>query len=192
LISYIFDTNNLAILISLFAGFIVVYRYVIETMNSFFMKKYLNPFSAIAHFALGLLIISISFNSLLSSERALNIKINEFEEYKDLKIFFKDIKVLKNSNHDSIEATFVLENQKGRTFDLSPEKRRYFTRGQITTETAIFIMPLKDIYMTIGDQLDDGSWIVNIQINYLIRWIWFSAGLMAFAGMVLMFSKKNI
>ena len=192
LISYIFDTSNLAILISLFAGFIVVYRYVIETMNSFFMKKYLNPFSAIAHFALGLLIISISFNSLLSSERALNIKINEFEEYKDLKIFFKDIKVLKNSNHDSIEATFVLENQKGRTFDLSPEKRRYFTRGQITTETAIFIMPLKDIYMTIGDQLDDGSWIVNIQINYLIRWIWFSAGLMAFAGMVLMFSKKNI
>ena len=192
LISYIFDTNNLAILISLFAGFIVVYRYVIETMNSFFMKKYLNPFSAIAHFALGLLIISISFNSLLSSERALNIKINEFEEYKDLKIFFKDIKVLKNSNHDSIEATFVLENQKGMTFDLSPEKRRYFTRGQITTETAIFIMPLKDIYMTIGDQLDDGSWIVNIQINYLIRWIWFSAGLMAFAGMVLMFSKRNI
>jgi cytochrome c-type biogenesis protein CcmF len=156
------------------------------------MKKYLNPFSAIAHFALGLLIISISFNSLLSSERALNIKINEFEEYKDLKIFFKDIKVLKNSNHDSIEATFVLENQKGRTFNLSPEKRRYFTRGQITTETAIFIMPLKDIYMTIGDQLDDGSWIVNIQINYLIRWIWFSAGLMAFAGMVLMFSKRNI
>ena len=192
LISYIFDTSNLAILISLFAGFIVVYRYVIEIMNSFFMKKYLNPFSAIAHFALGLLIISISFNSLLSSERALNIKINEFEEYKDLKIFFKDIKVLKNSNHDSIEATFVLENQKGRTFDLSPEKRRYFTRGQITTETAIFIMPLKDIYMTIGDQLDDGSWIVNIQINYLIRWIWFSAGLMAFAGMVLMFSKRNI
>jgi cytochrome c-type biogenesis protein CcmF len=161
-------------------------------MNSFFLKKYLNPFSAIAHFALGLLIISISFNSLLSSERALNIKINEFEEYKDLKIFFKDIKVLKNSNHDSIEATFVLENQKGRTFDLSPEKRRYFTRGQITTETAIFIMPLKDIYMTIGDQLDDGSWIVNIQINYLIRWIWFSAGLMAFAGMVLMSSKRNI
>jgi cytochrome c-type biogenesis protein CcmF len=53
-------------------------------------------------------------------------------------------------------------------------------------------MPLKDIYMTIGDQLDDGSWIVNIQINYLIRWIWFSAGLMAFAGMVLMFSKRNI
>ena len=52
-------------------------------------------------------------------------------------------------------------------------------------------MPLKDIYMTIGDQLDDGSWIVNIQINYLIRWIWFSACLMAVAGMILIFSRKK-
>ena len=46
--------------------------------------------------------------------------------------------------------------------------------------------------MTIGDQLDDGSWIVNLQINYLIRWIWISASLMAIAGLVLIMSRKNI
>ena len=44
--------------------------------------------------------------------------------------------------------------------------------------------------MTIGDQLDDGSWIVNIQINYLIRWIWISALLMGLAGIMLIFSKR--
>ena len=64
----------------------------------------------IAHLGLGLLLISISFNSLLSSERALNIKINEFEEYKDLRITFKDIKVVKNSNNDSIKAIFLIED----------------------------------------------------------------------------------
>ena len=74
---------------------------------------------------------------------------------------------------------------------MSPEKRKYFARGQITTETAIQITPLKDIYMTIGDQLDDGSWVVNIQINYLIRYIWFSACLMALAGLLLVFSKRR-
>ena len=46
--------------------------------------------------------------------------------------------------------------------------------------------------MTIGDQLDDGSWVVNIQINYLIRWIWFSAILMCMAGIMLIFSKKRL
>ena len=145
----------------------------------------------IAHLGLGLLLISISFNSLLSSERALNIKINEFEEYKDLKITFKDIKVVKNSNNDSIKALFLIEDNSGSIFELSPEKRRYFTRGQITTETSIYVSLLRDIYITIGDQLDDGSWIVNIQINYLIRWIWFSASLMAIAGIVLIFSRRT-
>ena len=154
-------------------------------------KKYLNPFSAIAHFALGLLLVSISFNSLLSTERALNIKINEFEEYKDLTIYFKDIRVRKGSNYDAVKAEFNIKDKNGNNFDLSPEKRRYFTRGQITTETAIHVSPLKDIYLTIGDQLEDGSWIVNVQINFLIRWIWFSACLMAFAGIVLVSTNRK-
>jgi cytochrome c-type biogenesis protein CcmF len=76
-------------------------------------------------------------------------------------------------------------------FLLVQKKRKYFTRGQITTETAIYVTPLRDIYLTIGDQLEDGSWIVNIQINYLIRWIWISAVLMSFAGLMLIFSKQR-
>ena len=191
LLIYFFKTYNLIILISIFTGSLIVYRYFIEIFNYFYSKKYINIFSMIAHLGLGLLLISISFNSLLSSERALNIKINEFEEYKDLKIIFKDIKVVKNSNNDSIKATFLIEDNSGNIFELNPEKRRYFTRGQITTETSIYISLLRDIYVTIGDQLDDGSWIVNIQINYLIRWIWFSASLMAIAGIVLVFSRRT-
>ena len=191
LLVYFFKTSNLIILISVFTGSLIIFRYLIEIFNYFYLKKYINIFSMIAHLGLGLLLISISFNSLLSTERALNIKINEFEEYKDLRINFKDIRVVKNTNHDSIKAIFLIEDNSGKVFELSPEKRRYFTRGQITTETSIYISALRDIYITIGDQLDDGSWVVNVQINYLIRWIWFSASLMAFAGIVLIFSRRN-
>jgi cytochrome c-type biogenesis protein CcmF len=190
-IYFVFKTNNVAILLSIFVGLLVIIRYLIEVSISLIFKKYLNPFSAIAHFALGLLLVSISFNSLLSTERALNIKINEFEEYKDLTIYFKDIRVRKGSNFDAVKAEFNIKDKNGNNFDLSPEKRRYFTRGQITTETAIHVSPLKDIYLTIGDQLEDGSWIVNVQINFLIRWIWFSACLMAFAGIVLVSTNRK-
>ncbi len=63
-----------------------------------------------------------------------------------------------------------------------PEKRKYFIRGQITSESAIKITPYKDIYMTLGDQLDNGYWVVNIQYNYLIRWIWIAAAIMGIGG----------
>ena len=185
-----FNTQSISILASIFAGSLIIFRYIYEIINFLFKKKYVNPFSVIAHMSLGLLLVSISFNSLLSTERALSIDINSMEEYKDLKIFFEDIGVENNSNYDSIQASFLVEDQNGRAFNLKPEKRRYFTRGQITTETAIQVTALRDIYITIGDQLDDGSWVVNVQINYLIRWIWFSALLMGFAGIILVFSNR--
>ena len=188
---YFFNTESLTIIASLFAGFLIIHRYIIEIASSFFSKKYINPFSALAHFSLGLLIVSISFNSMLSTERAINIKINESEPYMDLNIFFKDISLVNKSNHDAIKANFLIEDSFSNSFSLSPEKRKYFTRGQITTETAIYVTPLRDIYLTIGDQLEDGSWIVNIQINYLIRWIWISAVFMSFAGLMLIFSKQR-
>ena len=188
---YFFNTESYTIIASLFAGFLIVHRYIIEIASSIFSKKYINPFSVLAHFSLGLLIVSIAFNSMLSTERAINIKINESESYMDLNIFFKDISLVNKSNHDAIKANFLIEDSFSNSFSLSPEKRKYFTRGQITTETAIYVTPLRDIYLTIGDQLEDGSWIVNIQINYLIRWIWISAVLMAFAGLMLIFSKQR-
>ena len=191
-LSFISNTTDIIILFSIFAGILIISRYIIEISRYFLYKKYLNPFSAIAHLAFGLLLVSISFNSLLSSERALNIKLNGYEEYKDMKVYFKDIQLIEGPNYDAVKASFNIEDMNGNNFNLSPEKRRYFTRGQITTETAIYITPIKDIYLTIGDQLDDGSWIVNIQINFLIRWIWFSAALMSFAGIMLIFSRKRI
>ena len=188
---YFFNTESLTIIASLFAGFLIIHRYIIEIASSIFSKKYINPFSVLAHFSLGLLIVSIAFNSMLSTERAINIKINESESYMDLNIFFKDISLVNKSNHDAIKANFLIEDSFSNSFSLSPEKRKYFTRGQITTETAIYVTPLRDIYLTIGDQLEDGSWIVNIQINYLIRWIWISAVFMSFAGLMLIFSKQR-
>ncbi len=188
---YFFNTESYTIIASLFAGFLIIHRYIIEIASSIFSKKYINPFSVLAHFSLGLLIVSIAFNSMLSTERAINIKIKESESYMDLNIFFKDISLVNKSNHDAIKANFLIEDSFSNSFSLSPEKRKYFTRGQITTETAIYVTPLRDIYLTIGDQLEDGSWIVNIQINYLIRWIWISAMLMSFAGLMLIFSKQR-
>ena len=188
---YFFNTESFTIIASLFAGFLIIHRYIIEIASSIFSKKYINPFSVLAHFSLGLLIVSIAFNSMLSTERAINIKIKESESYMDLNIFFKDISLVNKSNHDAIKANFRIEDSFSNSFTLSPEKRKYFTRGQITTETAIYVTPLRDIYLTIGDQLEDGSWIVNIQINYLIRWIWISAVLMSFAGLMLIFSKQR-
>ena len=185
---YLLLITDLWILISIFTGSLIIFRYLIVVKDYFLNNKYANPFSIIAHLGLGILVISIALNSELSTERALNIKMNESYMYRDYKITFDDLRLIKRSNYDSVRASFLLTGPDGKNIELSPEKRKYFARGQVTTETAIHLTPLKDIYMTIGDQLDDGSWIVNIQFNYFIRWIWFSAIMMALGGSMLALS----
>ena len=188
---YKFLIVNLWTLVSLLIGSIIIIRYLIVIYFYFVYRKFANFFSIIAHCGLGLLIISIALNDNLSSERALNIKINETEVYKDYQINFKNLRVVPGPNFDSVKADFVITNPNGKVFTLTPEKRKYFARGQVTTETAIHASALKDIYITIGDQLDDGSWIVNIQFNVFIRWIWFSAIMMVLAGLLLTHSLSR-
>ncbi len=177
--------------IGIFSGSLILFSYLIRTIKNFVNKKFINKGSAIAHLGLGLLFLAVSMNSILSYEKNLNlapgqsISVNESVR----KFSFKDIQVFKASNHDVISAQ-VSVIQDGREISLNPQKRKYVTRGQITSESAIHASVLKDTYLTIGDQLENGSWTFSLKINYFIKWIWFSAALMVFGMFLTIFKKK--
>jgi len=188
-------TNIFSILayIGIFSGSLILFSYLIKTVNNFFSKKFINKGSAIAHIGLGLLFFAVSMNSILSYEKNLNLApgqsllVNESVR----EFSFNDIRVFKASNHDVISAQVSLL-QDGREISLNPQKRKYATRGQITSESAIHASVLKDTYLTIGDQLENGSWTFSLKINYFIKWIWFSAALMVLGILLTIFKKKAL
>jgi len=178
--------------IGIFSGSLILSSYLFRTINNFFNKKYINKGSAVAHIGLGLLFFAVSMNSILSYEKNLNlapgqsISVNESVQ----EFSFRDIQLLKASNHDVISAEIELLHDE-REISLNPQKRKYTTRGQITSESAIHTSFFKDTYLTIGDQLENGSWTFSLKINYFIKWIWFSAVLMV-TGMLLTIFKKKV
>ena len=147
-------------------------------------KSYFNKPSAIAHIGFGVLILATALNASLSYEKIINIKPGEIYKDSDYEFYLIDFDLINEPNYDSVRAKFSVKNiyTPNKTFFMFPEKRKYFIRGQITSESAIKITPYKDIYMTLGDQLDNGYWVVNIQYNYLIRWIWIAAAIMGIGG----------
>ena len=177
--------------IGIFSGLLILFSYLFRTINNVFNKKYINKGSAVAHVGLGLLFFAVSMNSILSYEKNLNlapgqsISVNESVQ----EFSFDDIRVLKASNHDVISAEISLMHDDREIF-LNPQKRKYATRGQITSESAIHASVFKDTYLTIGDQLDNGSWTFSLKINYFIKWIWFSASLMVLGMLLTIFKKK--
>ena len=179
----------------LFSSFLILFRYLILIIYSFYQGNYFNKASAIAHIGLGLLILATTFNASLSYEKVINIKPGETYTAEAYEFTLINFDLINESNYDSVRAKFSVKdiNSLNKVFFLYPEKRKYFIRGQITSESAIKITPTKDIYMTLGDQLDNGYWVVNIQYNYLIRLIWIAAAVMCLGALVTFtqsYSKK--
>ena len=187
-------TNVFSVLafIGILSGLLILFSYSIRIITNFIDKKYINKGSAISHIGLGVLFLAISLNSILSYEKNLNLAPGQSIAINDsLKDFsFKSIKVLEASNHDVISAE-VSVIQDNRSLSLNPQKRKYTTRGQITSESAIKASVLKDTYLTIGDQLDNGSWTFSLKINYFIKWIWLSVAIMVFGMLLTIFKNKT-
>ena len=172
----------------IFFGNLILIRYIVLIIDSVISKKYFNQGSAIAHIGFALLIISISLNAALSSERTFSMSVGDEVKFNENTIEFDNISLQKSSNFESLSADFIFSNGDD-TFELYPEKRKYFVRGEITTESDISIKPIKDIYITIGEQQSNGKWIVNLQENYFVRLIWISAIIMSL-GAVLVVRRR--
>ena len=172
----------------IFFGNLILIRYIVLIFDSVISKKYFNQGSAIAHIGFALLIISISLNAALSSERTFSMSVGDEVRFNENTIQFDKISLQKSSNFESLSADFIFSNGDD-TFELYPEKRKYFVRGEITTESDISIKPIKDIYITIGEQQSNGKWIVNVQENYFVRLIWISAIIMSL-GAVLVIRRR--
>lgn len=62
-----------------------------------------------------------------------------------------------------------------------PEKRLYDIGQMPMTEAAIDVSFWRDIYVALGEPLDDAAWSVRVYYKPLVRWIW-GGGFLIFCG----------
>ena len=75
-------------------------------------------------------------------------------------------------------------------FNLIAEKRFYPVSKSIMTEAAIYPSIREDLYISIGDQVEQG-WVVKAQLKPFVRLIWLGALIMAFGGFLSIFRFKR-
>ena len=160
------------------------------TFRDFFIKKFSNISQNIAHFGFSLLILSILFNSLFSSEIITNLKVGETFDDSKTKIFFKSIKQKEEKNFKSIIANFNIENSMGIIENLSPELRIYNQPNIVTSEADIKTTMMSDKFIVINVVQNQDYFNVRYQVKPFMLWIWLSVLLISFGGLLSLF-KKN-
>jgi cytochrome c-type biogenesis protein CcmF len=161
------------------------------TLRDFFSKGFKNLAQNTAHFGFSLLILSILFNNLFSTETITNLKVGETFENKKTKIIFENISQKEEKNYKSIIAKFTIQDSKGKIENLSPELRIYNQPNIVTSEADIKTNLLSDKFIVINLVPNQELFNVRYQVKPFMLWIWISVILISVGGL-LSFAKKRI
>ena len=161
------------------------------TLRDFFIKKYKNLAQNIAHFGFSLLILSILFNNLFSSEIITNLKVGETYNSSKTKIVFESINQKKQKNYNSIIANFSITNSEGINNNLSPELRIYNQPKITTSEADIKTTLMKDKFIVINLVQNQDYFNVRYQVKPFMLWIWLSVMIISFGGLISLLKKRT-
>ena len=161
------------------------------TLRDFFNKKYKNLAQNIAHFGFSLLILSILFNNLFSSEIITNLKVGETYNGSKTKIVFESINQKKQKNYNSIIANFSITNSEGINNNLSPELRIYNQPKITTSEADIKTTLMKDKFIVINLVQNQDYFNVRYQVKPFMLWIWLSVMIISFGGLISLLKKRT-
>ena len=197
---YYFLTTSLATILTMqflstknFLLTILIFSLVflgIKTSNNFFKKK-TNYAQNLSHLGFTLLMLSILFNSVTSTEIIKNIKVGESFVSQNEKITFKKIDTEQKGNYSSIVGIFEIKSNKNKIIELNPEIRIYNQPIIATSEAAIKTTLFKDRFITINLIKDEQFFNVRYQNKPFMVWIWISTIIIIFGGTFAIFSKKK-
>jgi len=149
------------------------------------------PGMAIAHAGFAILIIGIMLASLLSQEKAVRMKPGDVTTIGPYQFLFIDTTGIQGSNYRGIQASFEVTKNQRHIVNLYPEKRIYTVRDMVMTKVDIDPSIFRDLYIALGEPLNDNDWTIRIYYKPFIRWIW-AGGLLMLLGGVLALRRQPL
>ncbi|CAH0525234.1 heme lyase CcmF/NrfE family subunit [Vibrio hippocampi] len=145
----------------------------------------------LGHIGLAVSVIGIAMVQNYSIERDVRLAPGEHYQIHDYDFYFKGLRDKDGPNYDGYIADFEITKDGKYVNTLHAEKRFYRTAKSMMTEAAIDRGVTRDLYIAMGERLDDGkSWAVRIYHKPFVRWIWLGALLMSIGGLLAMSDKR--
>ena len=137
----------------------------------------------LAHAGLGLSVLAVSVVGTLSIEKDTRLAPGETVELSGHEFRLEGVESRLGPNYTSEYGTVIVERN-GRAVTLHPEKRYYKAAQQVMTESAVDVTPLRDLYVSLGEPLDNGAWSLRLYFKPMMHLVWFGGVLMFFGGLL--------
>lgn len=144
----------------------------------------------LAHFGFAFCALGVVLTSLGSYERDLRMAPGDSVELGGYRFQFDGAAHFEGPNFISDKGTVRVFDGERQIKVLHPEKRLYTVQQATMTEAGIDAGFTRDLFVALGEPLEQGAWAVRIHIKPFVRWIWLGGLLMAFGGLLAAADKR--
>ena len=138
----------------------------------------------LAHVGLGIWALGVSGVCSFGDEKDVRLAKGASADLAGYSFSFEGAAQQDGPNYTAQEGTVLVEHGGKLLATLHPQKRFYPSQGTVQTQSAIDASLLRDLYVSLGESYDDGSWSLRVYYKPLVRWIWFGGVLMFLGGLL--------
>ena len=138
----------------------------------------------LAHFGIAVFIIGVTMVKSYETSKDVKMQVGSTTEVGGHQFQFMQLGEIKGPNYIAARAIVNVTKDGKPVTTLFPEKRMYTVQQMPMTEAAIDYGLTRDIYVALGEALDETTWVVRVHHKPFVNWIWLGCLMMAFGGIL--------
>jgi cytochrome c-type biogenesis protein CcmF len=137
-----------------------------------------------AHIGVAVFVVGVTLVKGYESEQDAKMKPGDTVELAGYAFRLEEIANVRGPNYLAAQAKMAVSRNGKPVKTMYPERRHYTVQDQVMTEAAIDPGFTRDLYVSLGDPLEGGAWLVKVQHKPFIDWIWGGCLIMALGGLL--------
>lgn len=191
---------NFLVFIGMLVSFWIITTTGVEFINKFnnassvFNKIKQLPVSyygmMLAHLGVAVTAIGITLVSVYSEEKDIRMAKGDSVDLAGYHFEFKGTKMVPGANYLADQGELIVSIDGKEITRLHPEKRRYNVKQNMMTEADIDPGLFRDLYVALGEPLNNGAWAVRVHYKPYVRWLWLGGIMMTLGGLTTVTDKR--
>jgi cytochrome c-type biogenesis protein CcmF len=144
----------------------------------------------LAHIGVGVFILGVSMVKSFETAADVRMAVGDSTTVGGYTFTFAGIEEVRGPNYIAAHGRLDVSKNGVPVRVMAPEKRIYTVQQMPMTEAAIDTGIFRDLYVSLGEPVDEQTWIVRVQHKPLVNWIWWGCLLMALGGIVAVTDRR--
>jgi len=136
----------------------------------------------VAHLGIATFAFGVSMVNTFGIERDLKMKPGDRTEMAGYVFTYRGVRDVQGPNYIAAQGLVEVTRDGRAVATMKPEKRVYRVQQNPMTEAAIDTGFTRDLYVSLGEAVEGGAWIVRVYFKPFVVWIWGGCVLMALGG----------